>query len=156
MELRFDLLGDPIPENHGGRGRPPHIVTSENRNKVMMLLAFGWKDERIARALRIAPPTLRKHYKVELKSRDDARDCLEANVAARLLYDGLGGNVGAMREFGRVLERNDSMLRLATYVAAPRPSATPQTKMGKKALRQAAADAIEGIYAPPAPPQVTQ
>lgn len=156
MELRFDLLGDPIPENHGGRGRPPHIVTTGNRNKVMMLLAFGWTDERIARALRIAPPTLRKHYKVELKSRDDARDCLEANVAARLLHDGLGGNVGAMREFRRVVESNDSMLRIATNIGAPRPSAAPQSKMGKKALRQAAADAIEGIYAPPPAPSTTQ
>lgn len=39
---RFDLLGDPIPEGFGKRGRPEHIPTVENRNKVRLLLALGW------------------------------------------------------------------------------------------------------------------
>lgn len=152
MEPRFDLLGDPIPENHGGRGRPPHLVTEANRNKVMMLLAFGWSNERIARALGITPPTLRKQYRKELSVRDGARDRLDANVAFRLLHDGLDGNVGAIREFRKVVERNDAMGRIvaAETIAKARPESA--RKLGKKELRQAAADAIEGMYAPPAPP----
>ncbi len=156
MEPRFDLLGDPIPENHGGRGRPPHLATDANRNKVMMLLAFGWSNERIARALGITPPTLRKQYRAELKVRDEARDRLDATVAYRLLHDGLKGNIGAMREFRRVVERSDGMPRPGALAPTLRPAAAAQPKLGKKALRQAAADAIEGIYAPPAPPLLRQ
>jgi hypothetical protein len=111
MEPQFDLLGDPIPENWGRRGRPPHLVTEANRNKVMMCLAFGWTNERIARGLGITPPTLRRCYKSELKIREEARDRLDATIAHRLLTDGLAGNVGAIKEFRKVLERSDMMVR---------------------------------------------
>lgn len=53
MSMSFDLLGDSILENFGCRGRPPHLPTEENRNKVRLLLAFGWTTPRIAQALRI-------------------------------------------------------------------------------------------------------
>ena len=36
----FDLVGDPIPEGWGKRGRPAHIPTHENRNRISLLLAF--------------------------------------------------------------------------------------------------------------------
>ena len=48
----FDLLGDPIPEGFGARGRPPHIPTTRNRNRVRLLLALGWTKARIAQGLR--------------------------------------------------------------------------------------------------------
>ncbi len=35
----FGLLGDPIPETWGKRGRPPHRPTENNRNKIRLLLA---------------------------------------------------------------------------------------------------------------------
>ena len=69
MTVEFDLLSDPIPENFGKRGRPPHILTPENRNKVRLLLPFDWTDSRIAQALRITGATLRKHYFRELRQR---------------------------------------------------------------------------------------
>jgi hypothetical protein len=50
--------------------RPEHIATQQNRNKVMMLLAFGWGQDRIARAMGIDPKTLRKNYSRELKFRE--------------------------------------------------------------------------------------
>ncbi len=84
MDQNFDLFGDPIPENHGKRGRPPHMVTQENRNKVMMLLALGRSNERIAAALGITAPTLRKNYFRELKGRLDARERLDAALAMKL------------------------------------------------------------------------
>ena len=43
----FDLLGDPIPERWGKRGRPPHIPIERNRNKIRLLLALGWTNLRI-------------------------------------------------------------------------------------------------------------
>ena len=70
---RFDLLGDPIPEGWGKRGRPPHIPTMRNRNKIRVLLALGWSKRWIASAIGITKATLQKHYFVELRQRDEAR-----------------------------------------------------------------------------------
>jgi hypothetical protein len=33
----FDLFGNPVPGNHGGRGRLAHVPTLQNRNRVSML-----------------------------------------------------------------------------------------------------------------------
>ena len=73
MTVEFDLLGDPIPENWGKRGRPPHVTTERNCNKIRVLLALGWTNSRIAQALRITGKTLSKHYFRELRQRDEAR-----------------------------------------------------------------------------------
>jgi hypothetical protein len=110
MSEILDLFGDPVPEGWGRRGRPQHIATQQNRNKVMMLLAFGWNNERIARALGITLPTLRRNYFRELKFRDEQRDWLDASLAARLWEQVEAGNVAAMKEFPQLVERNDLML----------------------------------------------
>ena len=55
MTQNSDLLGDPISENWGKRGRPPHIPAAENQAKVSMLCAFGWDNERIFKALHKTP-----------------------------------------------------------------------------------------------------
>src|SRR5579883_3120809 len=106
----FDLFGDPVPENWGRRGRPQHIPTLQNRNKVSMLLALGWSNERIARALRITPPSLRKHYFSQLRYRDEARDRMDAALAMKLWSMVESGNVSAIREFRDFVDRNDLML----------------------------------------------
>jgi hypothetical protein len=63
----------------GWRGRPEHIATQQNRNKVLMLPALGWNSERIAAALSITPPTLRKNYFREMKFRTEQRDRPDVN-----------------------------------------------------------------------------
>ena len=68
-EPRLDLFGVPVPDNHGERGRPPHIPTPESQNQVRLLVAWGWTDQRIAQAQRISVPTLKKHYFSELADR---------------------------------------------------------------------------------------
>ena len=70
MSEILDLLGDPILPNWGKRGRPPHIPTQRNRCKIRLLLGLSWVDNQIARALRITIATLRKHYFVELRTRE--------------------------------------------------------------------------------------
>lgn len=133
MSQNFDLLGDPIPDGWGKRGRPQHIATRENRNKVMMLLALGWSNERIAKALGITAPTLRKNYFRELRVRDEARDRMDATLAAMLWDQAIGGNVAAIKEFRKLVERNDLMNGHNAFYrqAAPEPKkAAP--KLGKK------------------------
>lgn len=132
MDEVVDLFGDPVPEGWGRRGRPAHIPTQQNRCKVSMLLAMGWSNERIANALAVTAPTLRKHYFRELKLRGLARDRLDARLAMLLWAQFEAGNVAAGKEFVRLLERNDLML-----YGGGAPAKTPP--LGKK--EQALADA---------------
>jgi hypothetical protein len=134
MDPIFDLFGDPVPANRGRRGRPQHIPTQENRNKVSMLLALGWNNERIAASLRITPPSLRRHYFSELKFREVARDRLTADMAMTLWAQFKGGNVGAGREFGRLLERNDIAVGQADFYGGQRREAEAERiePIGKK------------------------
>lgn len=101
FDVAFDLLGDPIPPNKGKRGRPQHVPTKGNANKIMLLLAQGWTDVRIAGALGITIPTLKKHYFSVLKTRDIARDRVESIGLLSLWNMGREGNVAAMKEYFR-------------------------------------------------------
>ena len=68
MARDFDLLGDPIPDGFGKRGRPPHVPNEEKRKLVMMLQALDWGQPEIADALSITEPTLKKHYFQQMTS----------------------------------------------------------------------------------------
>ena len=139
MSEIFDLFGDPVPANWGQRGRPEHVASQQNRNRVSLLVALGWSNRRIASAMFVTLPTLRKHYFSELKFRAVARDRLVAQLGVRLLDGVNAGNVSAIREFQKYLERNDLM----NYGQASRPVAEgrkpSQPKLGKKAQAAAAA-----------------
>ena len=101
-----------------------------------MLLAFGWSNERIAAALRVTLPTLRKHYFSELKTRAVARDRVDLAVVMKT-WDGVQkGSVAAIRQFYSLLERNDLMSYGQTSrpnaAAAEKPAEAPAAKLGKK------------------------
>jgi hypothetical protein len=132
----FDLFGDPVPANWGERGRPEHVASQQNRNRVSLLVAMGWSNARIAAALFITQPTLRKHYFSELKFRDVARDRLVAQLGVKLLDGVNAGNVSAIREFQKYLERNDLMMYGQTR-QPPKPQHADKPakaeKLGKKA-----------------------
>lgn len=151
MSQDFDLLGDPIPENWGRRGRPQHIPTVENRNKIRLLLAFDRPDGYIAAALRITVPTLRKHYFRELRERDEAKPALEASHLMMVYRAAAAGNVGAMKELGRLIDR-DTLAHLSETVRERGEAKAP--KLGKKEQRREAASQVGGKYAPPAPPRL--
>jgi hypothetical protein len=136
----FDLLGDPIPEGFGRRGRPAHIPTLENRRKVMVLAAFDKNEEQIAAALSITPPTLRKHYFRELRDRLEARQRLEGKLMAALLTEVDKGNVSAIDKFLKRLDRHD----LATGAVVRSGKAKPPKKGKKEAAVEAAHSAHEG------------
>lgn len=129
MDQIFDLFGEPVPANWGKPGRPEHIPTQQNRNRVSMLVALGWSNKRIADALYITQPTLRKHYFSELKFREVARDRLNATMATKLWELFMSGNVAAGKEFRDLLETNDLMLYGQTS-QPQKPEKEP--KIGKK------------------------
>lgn len=138
MAEEFDLFGLPVLPPTERRGRPAHVPSNENRNRVNMLLSLGWSNERIAAALSITLPTLRKHYFSELKYRDVARDRLNMRRAELLWKQVEHGNVGAMKEFDRFLEKSDLMEFGQT--SRPRSETKPApAKVGKKEAALAAA-----------------
>lgn len=130
MAWDFDMLGDPIPEGFGKRGRPAHIPTDENRRKVVVLMAFDKNEEQIAAALGITPPTLRKHYFRELRAKLEARLRLEGKLLAALMAEVDSGNVSAIDKVFKRLDRHDLARGLS-----PRPAkAAPPVKKGKKEM----------------------
>lgn len=151
-EWDFDLLGDKIPEGFGRRGRPPHLVTDENRRKVMVLAAFDKNEEQIAAALSITPPTLRKHYFRELRSRLEARQRLEGKLLAALLAEVDKGNVSAVDKLWKRLDRHD--LATVSDRVANRGKVEPKRAKGKKELQREAAGEVSGKFAPPPAPRL--
>ncbi|WP_199763095.1 hypothetical protein [Bradyrhizobium guangdongense] len=143
MDQIFDLFGDPVPANWGQRGRPEHIASQKNRNLVSMLVAWGWSNPRIAAALYITQPTLRKHYFSELKFREVARDRHDAQLGAMLLQQGANGNVAATKLYFAMVEKNDRM-EIERTMGADDKQPAQIGRVGKKiadAQRAEAADA---------------
>ncbi|MEM1149319.1 MAG: hypothetical protein AAGI03_02015 [Pseudomonadota bacterium] len=144
MMDEFDLFGDPVRLPNGRRGRPAHVATQENRNKVMILLAMGWANDRIAHALRCSLPTLKKHYFSELKTRDIARDRLLACRFMQTFREAESGNVGAQRLFDQMIEKNDARLAadaLATDSVGQRALERAE-RTGKKAAQRREAEQV--------------
>ncbi len=146
-----DLFGDPVMPRHEGRGRPEHVRTLENSNKVLLAFARGLTVKEAATAIGVSVPTLRKHYSSEVAQREAAAIRFEMVQLNRLNEGAKAGSVSAEKELGRRLEkaRIDLLADQASRNArAPKPQ--PQ---GKKAALQQAADELRGQYeAPPPPP----
>ncbi|MBY6138537.1 hypothetical protein KUV26_03735 [Leisingera daeponensis] len=143
-EQEFDLFGDPVRLANGRRGRPAHVATQENRNKVIMLLAFGWGNERIAAALRITQPTLRKYYFSELKARDIQRDRLDLKRYMQVFEAAEQGNVGAMRLLEQLIAKSDLALTTGRINEAQRKSSAKPETPGKKAQERLDAHNVVG------------
>lgn len=147
MSEILDLFGNPVPAHFGMRGRPPYEPNQKDANKIKLLLALGWSNERVARSIGITQPTLRKYYFSLLKCRDHQRDMMEAERMTRLYELGMAGNVGAIKEFDRLLERNDAMVAQADISRQPKgeresADAKDVSRLGKKAQAQHDAEQV--------------
>lgn len=142
MTEYFDLFGDIDTLPSGRRGRPAHKPTRKNRNDVKMMLALGWANDQIALKLGISLPTLKKYYFSELKDRYAQRLRLRAWQFEKLMEQGEKGNVGALKELDRQVEKNDRMLAASVIRDAQgdEDAPVPAEKIGKKekARREAA------------------
>ncbi|WP_153005325.1 hypothetical protein [Aureimonas ureilytica] len=119
-------------------------------------LALGWNNDRIANGLGISRPTLLKAYARELKTRDMARDRMDLRIVEKLFEGVNAGNVGAIKELRKVVERNDMMQAAdAARFKSREPDEEKPKVLGKKEQRQANADAqtSQGRFAVPAPPR---
>lgn len=152
-----DLFGDPVIFREAKRGRPEHVRTDRNAQKVALLFALGHEVKDVAAALGITQPTLRKHYFSEVQQREAMRLKLKAEVMAGLFDQAKAGNVGAMKKLLDQVEKGE-LLALSSAVKnrktpdAPKPRTVP---VGKKQELQLAAEGVTGIYEPrPAPSKI--
>ncbi|RUM97906.1 hypothetical protein EET67_09830 [Pseudaminobacter arsenicus] len=148
MEPNFDLFGQPVREGYGKRGRPPYEPTEKDRNKIKLLLALGWANQRVANALDISPATLKRYFRAELKERDAMRDRLDARRFEIAMEQANAGNVTALRELGAMIDRNDRMEVERTMGSRPRDDEGSSDRLGKKAIdEQRAKDADADLMA---------
>lgn len=143
----FDLFGQPVRPGYGMKGRPPYVPTDRDRNKIKLLLALGWSNIRVANGLGISLATLKRYFRAELKVKDAMRDRLDARRFEIVMEQANAGNVGALRELSRMLDRNDQMEVERQMAASPRPP-QQQERLGKKVIdEQRAMDADADLMA---------
>lgn len=150
VDEKFDLFGNPVRAGIGKRGRPPFEVTPEKANKIRLGLALGWSNDRIANAVACSPATMKRYFRAELKERAMARDQLDLRRFELVMEQANKGNVGAIKELGKMLERNDSMtasLRISEAQGSMQGAgrSAPKAKpLGKKEAAQIAAEEAGG------------
>lgn len=149
--VKFDLLGDPIPANHGQVGRNEHAPNAETSNKIRVLLCSGMNLREIAREVGLSVPTLRKHYfqngaVSKAAARKVALSDQRAKVLLRLDAAADGGNVTAMKAQLAILDSQIAKVaageeedRRAKGPGAPAPK-------GKKAASVDAAHEAEADF----------
>ncbi|REF69946.1 MULTISPECIES: resolvase [Paracoccus] len=114
----FDLFGNPVRPGKGQKGRPPFEVTDKDRNKVKLLLAMGWSNQRVANAIGVSLATLKRYFRAELTVRDQMRDRLEARRLELAMDLANAGNTAGMRELDRLIMKNDQKLAAAKMTQA--------------------------------------
>lgn len=153
MPREFDLLGDPIPENHGKPGANGHTPTAESVSKVRSLLAADMDLKDIAVELGITAPTLRKHYfqngKINVKdAKRRARQEQRAKLMLKLDEQVDKGNVSAIRTMKQILDEEDKAADFKELAQGNSSKGTqkkdpPMPKGKKDQLQRAATDAWE-------------
>lgn len=141
--LARDLFGGLSALPSGRRGRPAHRWSQTAENRVLLGLAMGYSDSEIASGIGVSAPTLRKYYFSALKRRDMQRCRYELWRAETLATLAGEGNIGAMKELGRIFESRDR--RIAEERVRASSDNAPVEMIGKKeADRLAAERLVEG------------
>jgi hypothetical protein len=142
VEAEFDLFGMPVRDRKGKPGRPRYEATEKDRNKVKMLLALGWGGERVANGVGVSLATLKRYFRAELSVREKMRDRLDARRLEIAMEQANQGNIAALKELGRMIERNDLMAldRRIADDQAHEPDEIDDAKLGKKAMASKAAE----------------
>ncbi len=138
-DVVFDLFGNPVRPGKGQRGRPAYEPNAKDRNKIKLLLAVGWTQDRVANALDISLATLKRYYRADLGDAGAMRDRLEASRLIKALEQvEAGGGVAALKHFDAVVDRATEKVLNAKFGDRRTDKAVPKS-LGKK--EQAAIDA---------------
>lgn len=136
--LPFDLLGHPVSANKGEKARPQHAPSTENLEKIILLLGMGRSEADCAAAIGLSVPTMKKHYfshpEVRLAKRHAAL-VVEGELLRRLNEQSLAGKTAATE---KLLKRLDK----AQLGPVPvKPTKVKKRKGVKEERREAAYDA---------------
>jgi AraC-like DNA-binding protein len=140
MSESFDLFGHPVRSGKGQKGRPRYEASEKDRNKIKLLLALGWSIDRMANAIGVSAATVKRYFRAELKVRDAMRDRLDARRFEIAMEQANAGNVAALKELGKMLDRSDLMGLEDKLRRAQEDQPAPRGKtLGKKEAAQEAA-----------------
>jgi hypothetical protein len=139
-EIARDLFGGLRQLPSGGRGRPSHCWSQENENRVIMGLVMGLSDQKIAHGLKISLYQLRRYYSSALASREMERTRFELWRAEKLANLANEGNVGAMKELSKIIEKRDRHLAEERLRLSPQPEKLGKKQIDKVKARDAEAD----------------
>lgn len=127
----MDLFGEAVCLPREGRGRPAHVWTLENSNKVNLLFACGRDVKDVAAAIGVSVPTLYKHYFDECSKRKSAELKLRGLQLARLNREAEAGNVAAEKALAAMVQ-SERMRASADRIAQPQAKAKAAPPKGKK------------------------
>ncbi|NTS30678.1 hypothetical protein HQ945_05375 [Phyllobacterium sp. BT25] len=132
------------PKRSSKGGRPTYRPSLEDRQTVEEMKFVGESDNMIARALRIDPDTLRKHFANELA---DGHAQRRKEIIGLLFKSARDGNVAAQKKL-------EEMGRVSAAADAVKARESKAPKLGKKEEQQIAAQNVAGKFAPPMPPKL--
>lgn len=131
-------------------GRPPFKPTYAQRERVKMLKADGWPNERIARNLEIARNTLEKVFPEEL---EHGADEAQAELMGWAVKAAKKGNASMVKWLAERYAAARAAQQVASREVAPPVEEPKAAKLGKKEIQQQSAEAITGKFAPPPAPE---
>lgn len=146
-----DLFGLPLVAERG-RGRPAHVWTIENSNKVNLLFACGHKPADVAKVLGITKPTFYKHYFNEIARASLAPLMLKARQLERLNAQAEAGNVTAEKALAAMVHAEHVQTTVARITERGSPVDRGAGPVGKKAAAVDAARRLGGKFATRQPP----
>jgi hypothetical protein len=123
----------------GMAGRPPYVPKKSDHEKVRLLRAMGIPINSIWKMLGISQHTFDMHFREDLHM---GRDVIKAESYAFLLASAKKGNVTAIREMNRIMEKADiaeSAERFLGETDGEEEVKPKEPKLGKKAAALIAA-----------------
>ena len=154
MSVILDLFGMPVVERRVGKGRPEHVRTADNSNKINLLFACGRDIKDVAAAIGVSVPTLRKHYFSECEGRRHASVRMRALQLERLNAEAAKGNVTAEKALAGMIQA-EQLRAVADQVATrgrPAKSEPEVTPLGKKEAAKVTASEQRGMFEARNPP----
>ncbi len=153
-EVVLDLFGQAVMPRREGRGRPPHVWSQENSNRINLLFACGRSPREAASAICISTPTLYKVYFNECAARRNAALKFRARQMERLNVQAEAGNVAAEKALAGMIQ-SERVAVMSDQVRDRGRSEPKIAALGKKESAKLAAESMAGRFATrPAPPQL--
>ncbi|WP_312530716.1 hypothetical protein [Paracoccus sp. (in: a-proteobacteria)] len=140
----IDLFGDPLVPLRDRRGRKSFKKDKQNQDFVMVRIAAGWSQKRIAENMGIDEKTLRKYFSRELEFGATFVDGVMLDVLMRKVREGHTPSIRQLQE--RIKDAAPAAPRRSPQLDDEDEDGTPAARLGKKELERAAAQEVPDNY----------